>query len=466
MKNIKRKVIFVFAKYFILLLGGCSLQSCDDFVTVDLPTNQLIGITVFEDVATADAALSHIYSKLRNDVLVTGTSNGLSCLLGNYTDELDYYSTGNLAALDYYQNNLLPTNSSITSIWKSTYNLVYATNAVIEGVLSSTQINASNKSRLLGEAYFIRAYLHFYLVNLYGEIPYVTSTDYQTNAVIPKIAIPNVYNKLTTDLQQAISSLPDAYVVAGRIKPNKSTAYALLSRVKLYSGNWSQAIYYADLVIQNTSLYSLPTIPNVFLKNSTGTLWQLMPQATGLNTLEAQTFIFLSGPPPTYALTPSLVASFEVGDLRRTNWIGEVTNGTQTWYYPYKYKIRVNSGTSVENSILFRLEELYLIRAEAKAQLNDITGAQDDLNAIRNRVGLANTVATTQGSLLTAILQERRKEFFTELGHRWFDLKRTGQAAIVLGTTKPGWDSKDLLFPLPSSELLLNPNLLPQNLGY
>jgi hypothetical protein len=143
-----------------------------------------------------------------------------------------------------------------------------------------------------------------------------------------------------------------------------------------------------------------------------------------------------------------------------------VTSGTQSWHYPFKYKERVNTGTSVENSILFRLEEQYLIRAEAKAQLDDITGAQDDLNAIRNRAGLANTVATTQGSLLTAILQERRKEFFTELGHRWFDLKRTGQAAIVLGTTKLGWDLKDLLFPLPSSELLLNPNLLPQNLGY
>lgn len=466
MKNIKRKVILVFTNCFIILSGLCLLQSCDDFVAVDLPTNQLIGATVFEDVATADAALSHIYSKLRNDVLVTGTSNGLSCLLGNYTDEFDYYSTGNLAALDYYQNNLLPTNSSITSIWKSTYNLIYASNAVIEGVLNSTQISASNKSRLLGEAYFIRAYLHFHLVNLYGEIPYVISTDYQTNATISKTSISDVYTKLTTDLQLAISSLPDAYVVAGRIKPNKSTAYALMSRVKLYSGDWSQAILYADMVIQNTTLYSLPTISNVFLKNSTGTLWQLMPQATGINTLEAQTFIFLSGPPPTYALTSSLIASFEVGDLRRTNWVGTVTSGAQSWYYPFKYKERVNTGTSVENSILFRLEEQYLIRAEAKAQLDDITGAQDDLNAIRNRAGLANTVANTQESLLTAILEERRKEFFTELGHRWFDLKRTGQAAIILGGSKPGWDSKDLLFPLPSSELLLNSNLLPQNSGY
>ena len=68
--------------------------------------------------------------------------------------------------------------------------------------------------------------------------------------------------------------------------------------------------------------------------------------------------------------------------------------------------------------------------------------------------------------MIDAIHQERRHEFFTELGHRWFDLKRSGTATSVLGVVKPGWDTKDLLLPLPESELLLNPNLMPQNLGY
>ncbi len=75
-------------------------------------------------------------------------------------------------------------------------------------------------------------------------------------------------------------------------------------------------------------------------------------------------------------------------------------------------------------------------------------------------------MAGTQAELASAILEERRKEFFTEQGHRWLDLKRTGTADAVLSVKKPGWDSKDVLWPLPENELLLNGNLLPQNTGY
>lgn len=452
--------------WICFLFIGFASQSCEEFVAVDLPSNQLTGPIVFEDEATADAALIHIYTKLRSEQLVTGTSNGLSCLLGNYADELDYYGIGGLPAFEFYQNNLLPSNSTVTLTWNATYNLIYATNSIIEGVSNSTGISLNSKERLLGEAYFIRAYLHFYLVNLYGEIPYVITTDYKVNSNIEKLAVMDVYAALTTDLQQAVTLLPESYFVPERIRPNRSVAYALLSRIKLYSENWSQAVLYADEVLNNTSLYTIETdLNSVFLKNCAGTLWQLLPQFSGSNTLEAQTFIFSSGPPPSFALTSSLLASFETGDLRRANWIGTVTDGANSWYYANKYKEQGNTGSSVEYSILFRIEELYLIRAEAKAQLGDLVGAQDDLNVIRNRAGLPNTTAVSQATLLNAILEERNREFFTELGHRWFDLKRTGFASSVL-SVKPGWDAKDLLWPLPASELLLNSNLLPQNPGY
>ncbi|MFD2891361.1 RagB/SusD family nutrient uptake outer membrane protein [Flavobacterium chuncheonense] len=453
---------------FVLLTSVSILsQSCEDFVAVDLPTNQLTGATVFEDVTTADAAMTHVYSRMRDVVLVTGTSDGLSCLLGNYSDEFDYYSTGGLSAEYFYQNNLLPTTPSITTLWNSTYELIYAVNSVIEGVTTSGGISVADKERLLGEAYFVRAYLHFYLVNLYGEIPYVLTTDYEINTNISKLSIPDVYAAMTTDLQQAVSLMPEAYSSFDRIRPNRSVGYALLSRIKLYSEHWNEALLYADMVLANSALYQMESDLNqVFLNSSTGTLWQLLPQFSGSNTLEAQSFIFSSGPPPSFALTDAFINSFAIGDMRKNLWIGTVTDGSQNWYYPNKYKEQAPTGSSVEYSILFRIEELYLIRAEAKAQLGDLDGAKQDLNLLRNRAGLADTAALTTTALLAAIQDERRFEFFTELGHRWFDLKRTGTATSVLGVLKPGWDSKDLLLPLPSGELLLNPNLLPQNAGY
>jgi len=113
-----------------------------------------------------------------------------------------------------------------------------------------------------------------------------------------------------------------------------------------------------------------------------------------------------------------------------------------------------------------RLSELYLIRAEARAKQGFLSGAQDDLNVIRNLAGLPDTTASSQEELLSAILQERRVEFFTESGHRFLDLKRAGQVTTVLDVVKPGWDVHEALFPLPQNELLLNPNLEPQNAGY
>ena len=118
---------------------------------------------------------------------------------------------------------------------------------------------------------------------------------------------------------------------------------------------------------------------------------------------------------------------------------------------------------------MFRLAEQYLIRAEARAQQNNISGAQADLNAIRTRAGLANVTATTQTGLVTAIYHERQIELFTEFGHRWFDLKRTGQLDAVMGIAAPQkggtWASYKALIPIPASEISINPHLT-QNPGY
>jgi len=109
---------------------------------------------------------------------------------------------------------------------------------------------------------------------------------------------------------------------------------------------------------------------------------------------------------------------------------------------------------------------MYLIRAESKAHIGDLSGAKEDINSIRSRAGLANTTAITQDEILDAILEERRLELFTEFGHRFFDLKRFNKIQPVLSAIKPGWDASDILFPIPEAELNLNPNLQPQNQGY
>jgi hypothetical protein len=119
--------------------------------------------------------------------------------------------------------------------------------------------------------------------------------------------------------------------------------------------------------------------------------------------------------------------------------------------------------------MVLRLAEQYLIRAEAQAQQNNLAGAKSDLDAVRLRSGLPGVTVTTKEAMLQDIAQERQTELFTEWGHRWFDLKRTGamdsvmtRTAVVKGTA---WKPHFKLFPIPQTEIQANPNLT-QNPGY
>lgn len=442
------------------------LSSCDSFVDVDLPSSQLTSPTVFEEPATANAAMSDIYSKLRDSGLMNGNGSGMNANLGVYTDELDYYGSVAGGTQFFYSNTLLPNNGTISEWWNVSYNQIYAANAVYYGVEHSTKLTQAVKDRLMGEALFVRALVHFNLTNLYGSIPYIATTDYTVNQTVGKMTTDAVYNRVISDLELAQTLLPTAYTGL-RIRPTKLVATALLARVYLYNGDYAEAANSASALINETGTYSLdPDLDTTFLKESPSTIWQFIPQSEGRNTDEGAAFIFTAGPPSSFALRSELLNSFEAGDLRKSHWIKEVSNGSDSWYHAFKYKEQTTTGTTNEYSIVLRLSEQYLIRAEARARQGEVIGAKEDLNVIRNLAGLGNTNAVTQQELLDAVLQERRVELFTEGGHRFFDLRRAGQLDAALSPLKPGWNSTDALVPLPQSELLLNPNLLPQNSGY
>jgi hypothetical protein len=451
---------------FISLVAGLAFCGCDSFTEVDLPDSQLTSEIVFADVRTADAALSNIYAQLRDATVLTGLPTGISNTLGVYSDEMTYFGSAGQPTETFYLNNLLETSVAVKTLWNNAYNLIYQANAVYKGVTDSQGISEGDKSRLIGEALYLRAFLHFHLTNLFGEIPYITTTDYRVNSTIGKISESQIYNLLSQDLLLSEQLLPESYLSIDRNRPNKSVATALRARAGLYSGDWQQAHDASSLIINSTSIYNLVEISEVFLRESEGTIWQLTPQNEGENTFEAQTFIFESGPPPSVALSSELISAFEPNDQRYVNWIGNVTDGQEIWYYPFKYKESSPTATTLECSIIIRIEEMYLIRAEASARLGDINSAKQDLDIIRERAGLQPTAANNQTDLVSAILNERRVELFAEHGHRWFDLKRTGLANTTLQTLKPGWNSTDILWPIPEAELLLNPALMPQNPGY
>lgn len=457
MKNTKLIVL----PLFLLLFAAC-----DSFVEVDLPSGQLTTPAVFEDYSTANAAMADVYAKLRDSGLITGNDLGVSNLLGNYADEFIYYGSVSAGTQSFYNNTLVSTNSTVAILWNDSYNEVYSANAIIEGVAASTGLQQLDKDELTGEALFVRAIVHFYLVNLYGAVPYITTTNYSQNQHASRMATDVVYQHIISDLILAQQLLPENYISFERIRPNKFAATALLARAYLYHGDWGEASNAASAVLNSSQYVMENNLETVFLKGSTEAIWQFKPMGEGINTYEGSNFIFSTGPPPFVALTNVLVNSFEPGDQRLSHWVGSVTDGTTTWYYANKYKEKTNTGSSVEYSIVLRLAEQYLIRAEARARQGELINAKDDLNIIRHLAGLGETPAVSQQEILDAIQRERRVELFTEYGHRFFDLKRNGLLDTELSPLKPGWNTADQLLPIPEAELLLNPNLAPQNPGY
>src|SRR5690606_39726992 len=123
-------------------------------------------------------------------------------------------------------------NSEIEAWWAGAYTAIYGCNAILEG-LTTSPLPEKVQDPMKGEALFLRAFLHFYLTNLYGDIPYVTTTDYTVNAKIKKITEEKVYDNLIADLERAEQLLSDTDV-GQDIYATKAAVNTLLARVFLY----------------------------------------------------------------------------------------------------------------------------------------------------------------------------------------------------------------------------------------
>src|ERR1044072_1168026 len=153
--------------------------------------------------------------------------------------------------------------------------------------------------------------------------------------------------------------------------------------------------------------------------------------------------IFLWDVSTRYYCSDNLLKAFDSADNRKASWIMLNYYNGQFYSTPYKYKSDFSRSLSAsrEYTMMIRYAEMYLIRAEARASQSKISEAQEDVNVIRSRAGLPNTIASNKNALLDAIAQENRIEFFSEWGHRWFDLKRANTVDQVLQSVKSGYQS-------------------------
>lgn len=459
----KYSPILLLSCIFFVLLPG---TSCKKFLAVDLPVSTITSESVFANEQTATAAVTGIYSQMMPTSLFY-SSGGTSIYAGLLADELFVTNQNNANDIQFYENSLLVSNGILrTNFWNWIYKMNYQANICIEKLSTSQGLSPQIRDRLTGEAKFIRALNYFYLVNLFGDVPLVTGTNYKLNAVLQRSPVSAVYQQIISDLVDAKSLLPVSYPSGGKLRPNKWTATALLARVYLYQQDWAKAENEATEIL-NAGTYNLePILNNVFLLTSKEAIWQLMPVEAGFNTTVARYLLPTAAATnkPAYAITPWLHAVFSIDDKRKQEWIRSKTVAGEFFNYVYKYKVRNLNLPVTEGYTVLRLAEVYLIRAEALAHQNKIIEAKTDLDMIRSRAGIPGTDADYKEALLDAIIEERQKELFAEWGHRWFDLKRTNRALPALSPNK-NIQAFALLLPIPQTEILRNPALI-QNPGY
>lgn len=448
--------------------------SCEEFVDIEAPNDKLIRSVVFDSEETALSALIGIYNELGAASYSNGGTNSIGYLTGISADDILNIAENNLPRMEFQRNELLPDNQLNYYLWSSAYNIIYLTNSFLEGITSTEQISQDLKDQWEGEVRFIRAFTYFYLVNLYGEVPLLLTSDYRDNELAGRDSQEAIYSSIKEDLHIAINQLPDGYTRGERTQVNSFAAMGLLARVYLYLEDWEMAETLSSQVISQTSLYKFPAdINEVFKANSSEALWQISPiggsQVT-THTPEGRTYIIEPGFSffATVKLNEDLVNDFQETDERLKNWVEY--DSSLNAYYSYKYKIWNSTTFPIEEySMILRLSEQYLIRAEARTHLGKLTSAMDDLDIIKERAGIPlfsdTDQETTKQNLIKEILKERRRELFTEWGHRWFDIKRTGNANEVFGKSNPFWQETDVYYPIPEEERKKNPSL-SQNDGY
>lgn len=472
-------------KYLISLGLVISVtSSCEKTLDVKVPSGQYISSTLFATADGAQTAMRGIYESMTTGGF-SGKTNpwagSFTGMLGLASDEL-IRNSYDANQTQFFDNKVLQENSANAGIWASTYNYIFQANFLFEHVERSTGISETVKNELMGEAMFIRAISHFYLTNLYRDIPLALKSEYTVNALLPRTSQEKIYEQVIIDLKYAINKMSATKFVASgtRLRANKWAALAFLSKVYLYKKDWVNAEALASEVIAQTASYKLEPLENVFLSTSMEAIWQLANPGANLYNVEAGLIGGQAATNTAYRLSPYTVSLFSNGDQRLTKWTRLGTGTGANTRAPSKYKTFSNTQAGAKKECLtpIRLAELYLIRAEARAMQDKLADAIKDIDEVRKRagaviddnpvngndkivfktIGYANPTIDKTG-FITLVYEERLREFFAENGQRWFDARRSGKTlAEFFGPRKVNIENDGDL-PIPLNDINNNPNL-------
>ncbi len=500
-KRFNSKKVLAIGLIFVLI--GCS----ENFLDIKVQG----GVTTETDPKLAEKLVTGVYnSLLQGDAFGNGDVHGWGFIsvTNIISDDAEKGSTPSDQAVpigDIDNFTLTPTNRFVETLWSGHYNSIGAANQALKA-LKVAAIDETERKKLMGEVRFIRGYVYFNLVRMFGGVPLVLRVPVDANDANNDVTFQSrapiavVYDSIKRDLQYAVNNLQlKSQSKLGHI--NKGTAQAMLAKVHMYRGEWQKVYELTNEVIQSGQYRLVDDYATIWRQvgdNNEESIFEIQTGEFNNENLDIDNYIVSQGPRVGgmggwddlgYGFnnpSASLLSAYEPNDLRKGATIIAIDNsgthvGTVLWdgfripssdsvqnlFYNYKaYTSRTQekfarpeSKNRPKNIRILRYADVLLMNAEAA--LN--TGQGDPgarVNAIRSRAGLS----PKSGVTIADVWQERHIEFAMEHDRFW-DIVRQGRAAqVMIAAGKTNFVAgKHELLPIPNSQIVLSGGLLTQN---
>lgn len=451
----------------LLLIAFSSCKKLDDVN----PTDTIDPSKAFRNVKDLDLGLLGAYAYLDYSLM------GSNAIVSDEITVPDENTVSNTEAYRWLYNS---GSGSVTSAFDDYYVVIDRLNRVLSAIpnVEVTGSDLALKQRYQGELLALRAYSHLELLRAYASsydnaalgVPYMKASIISYPA---RDQFEAVVANIKADLQEAKNLIPASF--ADRTRITRTAVAAIQARTALYERNWAEALSYSTEVINALPLATRTQFADIWTdKSEAEVIWKL--KRVGSDSRIGAFFFRETGGIVLYAPSFELINSFDqTNDIRYSAYITYSPNrgAGKSSYLVKKYIGGDATAPGRADVKLFRTAEMYLIRAEAQAELNPTT-PDTDLNALRAaRIqGYAGETFTSKDALITAIYQERFKELAFE-GHRFFDLKRRNlpverlpeDAINAVGAVKLEPAQAQYTFPIPAREISVNRNM-EQNPNY
>lgn len=485
---------------YLLSIGSILTSSCSKFLDQD-PVSTSTDATSWKADGDANSQVAGCYSLIRSAL-------NAACSFYTYGDlPTDYWET--VQDADYkniFQTNWAISVSSLNTydpklklrVWTPFYSAIQQSNRCLH-FLPQMSLDAfdgdtpeaqqAKKNKYIAEAKFCRAFNYFYISRVWGDVPLDTTYQEDISSITsdPRVAQTQVLNAAISDLKYATQWLDyrDASSEDQVVRGDKGASFALLAHIYAWRGQYDSAKLYCDSVINDGgyTLVGKDNIADIYKGQSTEGIFEIAQdkstEAMIATQYSASVALYTLAAPylptntvPNWQIDSTKLLSLfsDTSDARYQANFASVNSGAANYYFCKKYsnieKVTANSVNYyllLNNIIIFRLADIYLLRAEAEAANSNTSAALSDINIIRSRAGIKNMEnnISSKNALLDSITDERSRELFLE-GTHFYDLVRnerlTGKSQFKY-ITQADFQKGKYYWPVDPSLMQLNAGL-------